>query len=376
VSVAAPPLRVGIDYRSASLAGVTGIGRYALELSRALARLADPRLDLVLYGVRLGGRVEPLREPGARLVARKFPGKLLRWLHPWLSVATFTGPIDLFHYTDFSRPPLPKGTPFVATLHDVTFLLSPDYHRPEDRASLDAMSRSTLRDARLVLTDSEAARRDLLERLGADPARVVAVPLAAEARFFEKPDAAALDAARARHRLPARFLLAVGTIEPRKNHARLVRALARCRERLPLVIAGKRGWMTGAFDAAVKASPVEVRELGHVPDADLPALYRLAEAVAYPSLAEGFGLPVLEAMASGAPVVTSNRSSLAEVAGSAAVLVDPEDEAAIADGIDRARRGRGRLAESGPARARTFSWEKTARATLAAYRDAARKAAP
>jgi glycosyltransferase involved in cell wall biosynthesis len=305
-------------------------------------------------------------------VARRFPGKLLRLLRPWLSVQTFTGPLDLFHYTDFSRPPLAKGTPFVATLHDVTFLLSKEYHREADREALEAMTRATLRDARLVLTDSEAARRDLVERAGADPARVRAVPLAAEARFFEPVGAEDLAAVRARHRLPARFLLAVGTIEPRKNHARLVRALARCRERLPLVVAGKRGWLTDAFDAAARASPVEVRALGHAPDADLPALYRLAEAVAYPSLAEGFGLPVVEAMACGAPVVTSNRSSLAEVAGNACVLVDPEDEAAIADGIDRARRGRARLAELGPRRARELSWEKTARATLAAYREAVR----
>lgn len=370
-------IRVGVDYRSAVPAGATGIGRYALELSHALARLGDPGLDLVLYANRARGRVAPLPAgASARLVARRCPGKLVRWLHPLLSVQTFTGPLDLFHYTDFSRPPLAKGTPFVATLHDVTFLLSPDYHRAGDRAALGAMARATLRDAALVLTDSEAARRDLLAKIPSDGARVVAVPLAAGERFFAVPSREALAAVRARHSLPEKFLLAVGTIEPRKNHARLVRALARCRERLPLVLAGKRGWLTGAFDAAVKDSPVKVIELGHVPDGDLPALYRLAEAVAYPSLAEGFGLPVLEAMAAGAPVVTSNRSSLAEVAGNAAVLVEPEDEAAIADGIDRARRGRERLRTLGPERARTFSWERTARATLAAYRDALRIGRP
>ncbi len=365
-------LRVGLDYRSAVLNGITGIGRYALALARGLGALEDPRLDLVLFGNRARGRVAaPSPSRGVRLVARRFPGKLLRLLSPLLSVETFTGPLDLFHYTDFSLPPLRRRTPFVATLHDVTFLRSDSFHRAADRAALAAMCERTLALARAVIADSECSRRDLLEKTKADPARVVAVPLAAEERFFTAPGNEA--DVRERLRLPERFLLAVGTIEPRKNHARLVRSLARCRERLPLVVAGKRGWLCGAFDAAVRSSPVPVRVLGHVLDEDLPALYRLAEAVVYPSLAEGFGLPVVEALASGAPLVTSNRSAMAEVAGSAAILVDPEDEAAIADGIDRARRARERLSDSGPRRARLFSWEKTARETLAVYRRAARE---
>ncbi|MGB9634803.1 MAG: glycosyltransferase family 4 protein, partial [Chloroflexaceae bacterium] len=189
-------------------------------------------------------------------------------------------------------------------------------------------------------------------------------------RFRPLPSAV-LEATRARLGLPANFVLFVGTLEPRKNLPRLVRAFARLADSdLHLVIAGRRGWLYEETFATVERLGLQnrVHFLDFVADADLPALYNLARAFVYPSLYEGFGLPVLEALACGAPVVTSGVSSLIEVAGEAAVLVDPLDEAAIAGGITRALRDAARLRGAGPAQAQRFRWETAAQRLLACYR--------
>ena len=187
-----------------------------------------------------------------------------------------------------------------------------------------------------------------------------------------------MGAATARYGLPARYLLAVGTLEPRKNLTTLVRAFARLRDRseidraVGLVLAGARGWLDDPIFRTVQSLGLEdaVRFPGFIDDDDLPAVYQGAELVVFPSLYEGFGLPLLEAMACGAPVVASNTSALPEVAGGAAILVDPLD----VDGMARAVAGvlgdealRGRLREDGVARASEFSWETAARRTLDAY---------
>jgi glycosyltransferase involved in cell wall biosynthesis len=222
------------------------------------------------------------------------------------------------------------------------------------RRSLDV-----IRDvARVVVTSSQASKRDL-EACGIEPARIRVVPLGVDHAPASAADVAAV---RQRYQLPARFVLFLGTHEPRKNLRRLAAAVPRASGGLPLVIAGLAGWgdaTAGIGDAA--------RFLGVVPAADLPALYAAATVFAYPSEAEGFGLPVLEAMAQGTPVVTSRGTSTEEVAGGAAVLVDPFDVDAIAAGLDEATCRGDELAGAGRRRAATMTWEAAAQRTMAVY---------
>ena len=203
-------------------------------------------------------------------------------------------------------------------------------------------------------------------------------PHGCEARFNPARDAASIDAAAARYGLPKRYVLAVGTLEPRKNLTTLLRAFARLREgsavdpAVGLVIAGARGWLDDPIFEAVQSLGLEraVNFPGFVDDDDLPALYQGAELFVFPSLHEGFGLPLLEAMACGVPVVASNASALPEVAGGAALLVDPHDAEALAQAIARVLGDealRARLRDAGVARAAQFSWQTAARRTLDAY---------
>jgi glycosyltransferase involved in cell wall biosynthesis len=226
-----------------------------------------------------------------------------------------------------------------------------------------------------VIAVSETTRAELLARYRLPPARVAVVPEAA-ASHFAPPAAAVLGAVRERYGLTHPYVLFVGFLEPKKNLGTLLEAIARLRRRgawgtTELVIAGAPGW--GAAPAPrVQALGLErtVRFLGPVPDADLPALYAGALAFAFPSLWEGFGLPVLEAMAAGAPVVASNRGALPEITAGAALLAEPEPEA-FADALGQLvgdAAVRERLRAAGLARAADFSWERTARETLAIYR--------
>jgi glycosyltransferase involved in cell wall biosynthesis len=227
-----------------------------------------------------------------------------------------------------------------------------------------------IRRAAALMAISQATAADLAGRFPSAAARITVTPLAASERFAAGGAGAA--AVRARHGLDRAYVLGVGTLEPRKNLPRLIRAFAgldpAVRSEHELVLVGPAGWETDETLAAIAGHQGLVRALGHVPDDDLPALYREATLFAYPSLYEGFGLPVLEAMVAGAPVLTSNRSSLPEVAGDAAFYVDPADEASIRDGLTRAltdRAERMHLSALGRERTRAFSWARFAEQTLA-----------
>jgi len=285
-------------------------------------------------------------------------------------VEAITGRVALLHATDFTLPPTLPGTRTLLTVHDLSFVRVPETASPPLKAYLDAVVPRSVRRAGHVLADSEATRDDLIALYDTPPGKITVLWSGVDARFAPVTDTTVLRAVRERYHLPdGPFLLSVGTVQPRKNYARLIEALARLRQEthdLGLVIAGGKGWLEDPIYAALDQFGLReaVVFTGFADDADLPALYSLARAVALPSLYEGFGLPVLEAMACGTPVVTSNLSSLPEVAGDAALLVNPLDVDELTDALQRLVSDeplRAALRERGLARAATFTWERAAR---------------
>jgi glycosyltransferase involved in cell wall biosynthesis len=276
-------------------------------------------------------------------------------------------------------PPVLGGAPAVVTVYDLGFLRHPGLFPPARRRYLRWGTRLAARRARRIVTLSEDVRRQLVDVLGVPPERVRVVPGGVDARVFA-PGSGGPPAPP----VPRPFVLHVGTLEARKNLARLVRAFARARAaaRLPhhLVLAGPPGRTPDpALPRAVEETGLAscVHRLGYVEADALPALYRAAALFVYPSLYEGFGLPPLEAMASGVPVVASGAGALRELVGEAGLCVDPLDEAGLAEAIallltDPARREAARVA--GMARARAFTWARTAEATAAVYREVLAKA--
>ena len=267
--------------------------------------------------------------------------------------------VDLVHSTTIIPPATRK--PLVSTIHDVAFLRHPEFF--SDRGNrMFRRSLALVRDrASIVLCSSQATMNDCIEA-GFDRARLRHVPLGVTPRDVTDIDR---DRVAATYELPREFVLYIGTVEPRKNLARLVEAMASIPGAPPLVIAGMDGW-----GDVVPASRHDVRFLGFVPSHNLGAIYEAATVFAYPSILEGYGLPVVEAMSHGTPVVTSRGTSTEEVAGGAAILVDPLDVVSIAAGITEALDQRNDLSERGRRRAAQCTWEATAEATIAAYRDA------
>jgi glycosyltransferase involved in cell wall biosynthesis len=281
------------------------------------------------------------------------------WLRlAWPKVERATGPVDIAHATTLI--PCPADAPLVVTLHDLAFLHEPQLFTRHGVRVFQRSLTAIRRHARLVLCSSQATMDDAAAA-GIPSDRLRYVPLGVDAEVANDVDVARV---RAIYSLPDEFLLFVGTLEPRKNLAGLVDAIALLPKTLPLLVAGADGW----GDTGVSASAT-VRFLGFVPEADLGALYSAASVFCYPSRREGYGLPVLEAMAQGTPVVTSRGTATEETAGGAAVLVDPMQPSDIARGISDALARRAELSVGGIAHAARHTWSTTADLTVAAYRE-------
>ena len=390
-------VRIAIDYTAAVGQGA-GIGRYTRGLVGALADLDQQnRYTLLIAGGVPRGRALPSLSERFSYRTIPFSDRLLTILWHRLRLPLYAdlwaGGADLFHMPDFALPPLRSARGLV-TVHDLTFMHYPECAPPRLVSYLNKVVPRSVRRARLVLADSTSTKQDLVTLLNvpADKIRVVYAGVGPE--FHRIADEAALAAARARYGLDLPFILTLGTLEPRKNHLRLLEAFARVRRGtndsspaagahdlqspvcdLRLVIAGGKGWLYDEVLAAVQRLGLQDRVVfpGFVADADLPALYSLAAAFAYPSLYEGFGLPVLEALACGTPVVCSNASSLPEVAGDAALLVDPLSVDNLTAALQRILNDaplRQELAARGPRQAARFTWSAAAESLLAAYREA------
>lgn len=374
-------IRIGVDYTAAAWQGA-GIGRYTRELIRAAVGL-DSGLRYTLFYAAGGLPADGpyLRELHALCAAHPHVQARPLALSPrqltiiWqrlrlpLRAELLAGHFDLLHAPDFVLPPTRART--LLTVHDLTFLVRPECAEAGLRRYLARAVPRSLRRADVILVDSQATAGDLARLLGVSGPRVRLLYPGVDARFRPLPTTAT-EPVRAALGLPARFLLFVGTLEPRKNLVRLLAGFAQARlpPDLCLVVAGRRGWLEGEIFATVAQLGLQerVRFLDFVADADLPALYNLAQAFVYPSLYEGFGLPVLEALACGTPVLSAQVASLPEVAGTAAILVDPLNEAAIAAGIEQTLAEAERLRLAGPLQARHFSWTAAAESLLACYR--------
>jgi len=286
--------------------------------------------------------------------------------------------LDVIHYPNqFGGAFLPPSIRRLITVHDITPLLLPRLHPRFRVVGHRLLIRRSLRRAHRIIVQAAHTARDLADRGLADHSKISVVPLGVDTRFH--PGIRTAEFA-ARYDLPSRFVLNVGVLEPRKNHGALLSALRllhRRGETLALVIVGREGWRWRDPLASPELAPLRpwVRIVRNVPDADLPEFYCRAQAFAYPSFYEGFGLPILEAMASGVPVVTSNTSSLPEVAGGAALLADPGDASALADhllSVVRDASLRRQLVDAGLDHVRRYSWRRTAEQTLALYEDVCR----
>lgn len=379
-------MRVGIDVAGA-LTPPSGIGRYTTALYRALSDVPDLTLVPFCNG---RGRA-PSLDPADEVVNPRWPARVLNasWARfGWPSIERYTGPLDVFHTSDWSHPPL-RGAARVTTVHDLGPVLHPEWYAPEVASHHARHNRATARHADRIVAISDYTRRTFIERYPEAADRVAVVPHGVDPLFAPASKTTILDAVD-RHGVARPYLLYVGTRERRKNLKGLVDVFVRVADRLPdiqLVVVGARPWVEGKFVHGANAwSGYDIEErigtaglgsrvsiLGSVPLADLIALYSGAEAFVFPTLFEGFGLPVLEAMACGCPVVASANTALPEVVGAAGLLVSPRDLDAFAGAVCAAvddSEVRSDLVAKGQARAAEFTWMRTASMTAEAYRAA------
>ena len=374
-----PRPRVGLNAHLLSLTASyrgAGINGYIYQLLRHLPD-ADATLDYVAY------LYDRSFDPGAGLTVQasrwdtRSPWRRIVWEQTRLAAASRG--LDLLHGLAYATP-LAAGCPTIVSVHDLSFMRFPDAFRRTNRLYLNLFTRLSTRRAVRVITGSESTRQDVIALCGVPAERVVTVPDGVTAAFCPA-DPREVAEFRRRKGLPDRFILFLGTLEPRKNLVRLLDAYAAwrraSREPVSLVVAGGKGWFYETIFARAAELGLEDAVIfpGYVPSDELPWWYRAAELFVYPSLFEGFGLPVLEALACGTPTIASRASSLPEVAGSAALLVDPEDTAELTDAIANVLSDPALAAElrtAGPRQAARFPWTRTAAETAQVYRQVLR----
>jgi alpha-1,3-rhamnosyl/mannosyltransferase len=373
-------IRVGIN-STALLSPLTGIGQYTKSLAEAI--VATSEVDLWLFYSFAWSqeiRTQPVYNINRikAFIKRVVP-------HPYrlsraLQQLKFTQGakalrLDLYHEPNFLSHKF--DGPTVITAHDLSWIRFPDTHPAERVELMNRLFPRSLENAAHIITDAEYTRQEIIDHFGVDPGRISAVPLAARPIFWPREEGECR-AVLARHGLAHRsFILCAGTLEPRKNLDFVIRTYASMppayRARRPLVLVGMKGWLTSSLESIMQPllATGQVRPLGFVSEDELSILYASASMLVYPSLYEGFGLPPLEAMSSGTPVIVSNRSTLPEVVGPAGIMIDPADAAALRDAILRLDEDRPywedrRLACL--AQAARFSWSRCARETIAIYR--------
>ena len=371
-------MRIAIDAHSVG-AKLAGNESYATNLIEALAQI-DSVNDYTLYVTTQEAQDRFHQRWANFTVKTTLPHTPLIRIPLTLSAELRKNPVDVLH-VQFTAPPF-CPCPVVVSLHDLSFEHLPHTFNRRSRTQLRLTVRHSAKRAARIISLSEHTRQDIAQTYGIDEKLIHAIPLAAPPGFARVQDDKELQRVRHTYGIMGNYILSVGSIQPRKNLARLVKAYASLKARLStnelprLVLVGKRAWLYDETLRALEETGLSnlVILTGYVPQSDLPALYSGALCFVYPSYFEGFGLPPLEAMKCGAPVIVGNTTSLPEVVGNAALSVDPYDVEAIAAGIERLIKDsvlRDQLSVKGLARAEMFDWQKTARQTLRVYEQVA-----
>jgi glycosyltransferase involved in cell wall biosynthesis len=385
-------MKIAIDYTTGIYPGA-GVARYTRSLVGALAELDRESEYSLFYAARGLPRPTPETEQADKLLAQHpnirpvaIPFSVRQMFAVWqrlrlpLPVDLFTGRCDVVHSPDFVSPPHRSGADII-TVHDMSFMVVPEHAEPKLASFLGKTVPAAVRRADRVIAVSEQTKRDVTRLLGVREEKVTVAFNGVDARFRPLGEAAdgEIESLRKKLGLPERFILHVGTLEPRKNLKRLVEAYGllvskgQAGKPAALVLAGRKGWL---FDPILAAAERANREggrvifLDYVYDNHLPLLYNMADVFAYPSLYEGFGLPVAEALACGVPTVVSQDGALSEVVGEAAVRVDAQSVESIANGLEQALNDdklRARLRREGPAQVAHFTWKAAARIVLDIY---------
>ncbi len=373
-------LKIGIDY-TAALKQSGGIGRYTRGLITTVAELdnqnsytlmatPDAPLDGLQFFQNRPNFIHKLYPLAERWMT-------IGWHRLYLPVPVewFSGPVQLFHSPNFILPPTHRAKTLL-TVHDLSFIRHPQGAVTSLRKWLEKVVPRSLARADHILADSQSTKQDLIQIFNVSSHLITVVGAGVEARFQPVTDSRRLETVRRRYHLPPseKFILSLGTLEPRKNFTGLIQAYNRspaCQSH-HLVIAGGKGWLFQEIFAAADSSPVadRIHLIGFVDDDDLPTLYSLADIFAFPSHYEGFGIPVIEAMACGTPVVCADNSCLPEVGGQAALQIGATDITALAEALHRLATDktlRQKAIDEGFRQAQRFTWPATARRLLAVY---------
>ncbi|MDO8512212.1 MAG: glycosyltransferase family 1 protein [bacterium] len=362
--------RIALEARSLSTLG-GGVRTYTKEVISRILK-AESSDEYIIYH---DSKKNLSSFPGAeeKVVSVGHPLFRIGWDYFLLPQALKRDKIDFIHYFKPATTPFKKPVA-IATMYDVIPLLYPETQTAIQLAYWRKQLPLTAKTCAHLITISECSKRDIVRLLQVDPAKITVTPLGVDSKFKPVSEIEKI-AMREKYRLPEKYILYLGTIEPRKNVARLIRAFNKVAGNIPhsLVLAGKWGWSYEDVKEEIAKSPFKDRiiSLSYVESEYLPSLCSAASIFVFPSLYEGYGLPPLEAMACGTPVITSNVSSLPEVVGDAALTVDPLDEDALSKAIERLALDtalQNELSEKGLARAKQFNWDKTAEMTLGVYK--------
>lgn len=358
-------MKIAIDISQAIYG--TGVSVYTKNLVSALTRLY-PEDEFVLFGGSLR-RKQELENLAKKLHGipkiYPFPPSFLDFVWNSLHIMPidrFIGDVDLVHTSDWTEPP--SNHPKITTVHDLIPFKYPETTTNSIRFAHRKRLAWVIRESNMIIAVSRSTKEDIVSMFKIPEDRIVVIPEGVDSRYSPQP-ISIIDSVKRKYKISGDYIFSLSTLEPRKNQANLIRAFQIIRKDLPdiqLVLAGKTGW-----GESIKPIPGVIMT-GFVPDSDLPALYSGSLCFAFPSFYEGFGLPPLEAMSCGAPVVASNISSLPEVVGEAGVLIDPKSVQSLATGIIQAINRRGELRDAGIQQASKFTWERTAKETYNTYK--------
>jgi len=373
-------MTIGVDIRCLMNSKYSGVSLYTLNLLMALIESDQTNQYKLFYNSAKPVALPEFKAANVELVSYHWPNKLFNFSLNFFNrprLDKLVGGCDIFFLPNLSFAPVSDSRRLVLTIHDLSFLAYPAFFNFKQRLWHKLiLQKGIINRADQIITDSLSTKNDLVDLLGVRPEKITVVYLGVENKYFNCLPDEELARIKNKYKLPKKFFLFVGTIEPRKNLLGLIEAWQPLKDRASLVLAGAWGWKNQEIKKLKNqeySTSGGLLFLDYVDEADKPALYQLATALAFPSFYEGFGLPVLEAMAMGVPVVCSNTSSLPEVAGVAALYADPNNIGAWTHQLAEVLKNKktaNELRERGLARAKEFSWEKTAAATFKVYREA------